>query len=479
MNAERRKRRILAGGLAAFAVLILAAVAALSLFDINSYRPDIERAASAATGLDVRVRGKMGLSVFPPGLSARDVQVAGRGGPVLSVERLRIGLELLSLLRGEIRIAGCRLAAPSATVVKDGEGRYNFARIPGMPPAGSPAGAFRLKKLDLSGGSLVYLDRKTGGKLELKGISLAVSDLSLADSGGDFLKGLSFTGTVACREFTRKNLRISDAAGSVKAGQGVFFLDLPTLEIFGSKGRGSVRMDATRSDAEYGISLQAPGLDFEELTGSFGAAKVISGKGDLELSLTVKEKKGRTLADGADGTLSLRGGNLTTHTVDLDKVLSSYAASQQFNLTDAGAFLIAGPLGSAALKAYRFGELYDHARGGSGAIIRLVSRWKITNGVADAGDCALTTRGSRVALKGRLNLATERYEDVTVALLDEKGCARFTQGISGPFGSPRIGAVGALETLAGPILNLYRQAERLVQGGKCEAFYSGSLPHPR
>jgi len=478
MNAARRKRRILAGGLAAFAILVLAAVAALSLFDVNSYRPEIEKAASAAAGLDVRVRGTIGLSVFPPGLSARDVHAAGRGGPVLAVERLELGIELLPLLRRQIRIARCRLVAPAATVVKDGEGRYNFARISGMPPAGSPAGAFRLKKLELSGGSLVYLDRKTNAKTELKGISLAIRDLSLADSGGDFLKNLSFAGSVACREMARKNLRISDAAGSVKAGQGVLFLDLPTLEIFGSRGRGSVRMDATGADAEYGISLQAPGLDFEELTGSFGAAKVISGKGDLELSLTVKEKKGRTLAEGADGTLSLRGGHLTTHTVDLDKVLSSYAASQQFNLTDAGAFLIAGPLGSAALKAYRFGELYDHARGGSGVIIRLVSRWKITNGMADAVDCALATRGSRVALKGRLNLATERYEGVTVALLDEKGCARFTQGISGPFGSPRIGAVGALETLAGPILNLYRQAERLVQGGKCEAFYSGSVPHP-
>ncbi len=477
MNAVRKKKLILAGGLAALA--ILAAAAALSLFDINSHRPEIENAASAATGLDVRILGKLGLSVFPLGLSAKDIHVAGRGGEVLAVERLRIGLELLPLLKGQIRIAGCRLVAPSVTVAKDSDGTYNFAKVAGKSPAGSPGSAFRLDELKLSDGSLVYLDGKTGEKTALKGIHLAIRDLSLADSAGDVLRTLSFTGTVACREMTRKDLRIDDARGSVKAGQGVFFLDLPTLEIFGSKGEGSVRMDAAGTDTEYRISLKAPGLDFEKLTGSFGAGRVIGGKGDLDLSLTVKGKEGRALVNGMDGTLSLRGGNLTTYTVDLDKALSSYAASQQFNLTDIGVFFIAGPLGSAALKAYRFGDLYYQTQGGSGTIIRFVSRWKVTNGVADAVDCALATRGNRVALKGRLNLVNERYDGITVALLDEKGCARFSQSISGPFGSPQVGAVGTLETLAGPVLNIYRQAERFVQGGKCEAFYSGTVQQPR
>ena len=65
-----------------------------------------------------------------------------------------------------------------------------------------------------------------------------------------------------------------------------------------------------------------------------------------------------------------------------------------------------------------------------------------------------------------------------MALLDDKGCAIFRQGISGPFGSPRVGAVNAIESLAGPISNLYRKAKRFVQGGKCEVFYNGSVRQP-
>ena len=66
-----------------------------------------------------------------------------------------------------------------------------------------------------------------------------------------------------------------------------------------------------------------------------------------------------------------------------------------------------------------------------------------------------------------------------MALLDDKGCAKFEQGISGPFGSPSVGTVSAVESLAGPFLSLYRKAKRFVQGDKCEVFYDGSVQQPR
>ena len=98
--------------------------------------------------------------------------------------------------------------------------------------------------------------------------------------------------------------------------------------------------------------------------------------------------------------------------------------------------------------------------------------------MADATDCALATHHYRVALKGKLNLVGEQYDNVIVALLDDKGCAKFKQGISGPFGSPRVGAVSAVKSLAGPFSSLYRKAKRFIQGGKCDVFYNGSVQQP-
>ena len=104
---------------------------------------------------------------------------------------------------------------------------------------------------------------------------------------------------------------------------------------------------------------------------------------------------------------------------------------------------------------------------------------KITDGVADATNCVLATHHNRVALKGKLDLVSERYDNVIVALLDDKGCAKFKQSISGSFGSPEVGAVSAVGSLAEPIFDLYRKAKRFVQGGKCEVFYNGAVQPPR
>ena len=99
-----------------------------------------------------------------------------------------------------------------------------------------------------------------------------------------------------------------------------------------------------------------------------------------------------------DGTFSLRGDNLVIYTMDLDKVLSSYETSQQFNLVDLCTFFIAGPISIIALKAYRYGDVYYQTRGGQGVITQLISHWKIKDGVANATDCALrrTIIGSRL-----------------------------------------------------------------------------------
>jgi AsmA protein len=165
--------------------------------------------------------------------------------------------------------------------------------------------------------------------------------------------------------------------------------------------------------------------------------------------------------------------------MDLDKVLSTYKSSQQFHLVDIAAFFVAGPLGAVALKGYRYGDIYYQAQGGQGTITQFISHWKIQNGEADATDCALATHHNRVALKGKLDLVRERYDKVTVAILDENGCAIFKQAVSGSFDSPQIGTVSAIESLAGPLLDLYRKAKRFVQGDKCEVFYNGSVQQPR
>ncbi len=477
MRAERRKGLMIAGGVVF--LIVIAAIVAVLLFDINSYKSQIETAASEATGLDVRIKGEMGLAFFPFGISAKDIHVANKESEILSLESLKLRAEFIPLLKKQLKVTTCELVKPAITIVKDAEGKYNFESNKKISTIGWPGTASGLNELKLSKGALVYLNKRTGEKTELKEFNMATRDLSMAGTSGGIIKNVSFTGSFDCKEVLRKDLRIENLKGPIKADKGVFSLKPLTMDVFGGKGEGDFTADESPADPAYKLNLKVSKLDFEKLEEFFGTKKVIGGKGDLSASLTVKEQEGRKLMSSLDGTFSLRGDNLVSYTIDLDKVLSAYKTSQQFHLVDLAAYFIVGPLGSAALTGYRYGNLYYETQGGRGAITQFISHWTIKNGEADATDCALATHHNRVALKGKLNLVRERYDKVTVAILDDKGCAIYTQTISGSFGSPQSGTVSAIESLAGPLLDLYRKAKRFVQADKCEVFYHGSVQQPR
>ncbi len=474
MRPERRRGLVIAGGVVA--LVVIAGIAAALLFNINSYKARIETAASDATGLDVRINGKMGLSFFPFGVSAKDIHVTSGTTHFLSLESLKVGVKVMPLLRGRMESTRCVLVKPAVTIVRDTRGGCNYDRLV-KRLAERPSVTFSLTDLKLSEGALDYLDEKTGEKIELKGIDMAVKNLLVADTSGEILKNVSLTGNLACREVLRKDLKIENVKGPMKVDKGVYSLKPLTMDALGGKGEGEVTVDESEA-ATYEINLKVSKFDFEKLGAFVGTARVIGGKGDLSAFLTVKDK-GRRLLSNLNGTLALGGDNLITYTMDLDKVLSRYEASQQFHLTDLGAYFFVGPLGAVALKGYRYGDIYYQAQGGKGAIARFVSHWRIKNGEADAEDCALATRHNRIALKGKLDLVHERYDNVVVGLLDDMGCAKVKQGISGSFGDPKIGTVSAAESLAGPFFDLFRKAKRFVQGGKCEVFYRGSVQQPR
>ncbi len=554
-NLCEMKKVLYIFGVVAVAFVLAVAIFILT-FNINSYKPSIEAAASGATGLDVRINGKMRLSFFPFGVSARDIHVTGKGSEILSLEYLKLGAELIPLMKKKLKVTSCKLVKPTITIMKEADGKYNFESPEKQFKKGWPGAAFSLNDLRLSKGAFVYRDRKTGEetefkdfnlaikdlsiqvtagdiiknasftgdfdckemlqkgiriedlkaslraakgvynfepltvgeliyidkkggeKTELKGINLTIKDLSVVEASMNIIKNISFTGDLDCKEVRRRGLKIDDVKGPVKVENGIIHLAPLTMHIFGTKAEGDATADKSEADALYKINLKVSKLDFERLEESFGTKKVIGGKGDLYAALTLKERGSRNPMSGLEGTFSLSGDNLVTYTMDLDKVLSSYESSQKFNLVDVGAFLIAGPLSTVAVKGYRYGDVYHQTRGGRSVITKFISHWKLKDGFADALDCALATHHNRVALKGQLNLVSERYENVVVALLDDKGCAKFKQGISGPFGSPQIGAVSAVESLAGPIFDLYREAKKFVEGGKCEVFYSGSVQHP-
>jgi AsmA protein len=83
-----------------------------------------------------------------------------------------------------------------------------------------------------------------------------------------------------------------------------------------------------------------------------------------------------------------------------------------------------------------------------------------------------------VALKGGLDFVSGRYDEVTVAVVDAKGCPIVTQKVRGPFLTPVVEKPNVVGTFTGPARTLLRQARSLL-GGKCDVFYAGSVAPPK
>ena len=89
-----------------------------------------------------------------------------------------------------------------------------------------------------------------------------------------------------------------------------------------------------------------------------------------------------------------------------------------------------------------------------------MSDWKVEHGVAQAQDVAMATKANRIALHGGLDFVNERFDEVSVALVDAKGCVTVQQRIRGSFQEPVVDKPNAVAALAGPALRLLKKGGR-------------------
>jgi AsmA protein len=249
---------------------------------------------------------------------------------------------------------------------------------------------------------------------------------------------------------------------------------------FGGTGEGGIRIDLPQPKTVVQQKYTLYNFRAEESLAAIAGKRYLSGPLTLSPDLAFRGKDAPEMKRTLSGRVSLRGEELTLHGIDIDGTLSTVEQARQMNLADVGAFLLAGPLGSAATKGYQLSGIpRSAAPEQESRLTRLVSEWTVRDGIAEAKDVAFATRKNRIALSGKLDLANERFVDVTVAALDEKGCAKLRQRISGPFRDPKMDKVSALESFASPMLGIFTQAKRFLGRPECETFYSGSVPHPK
>jgi uncharacterized protein involved in outer membrane biogenesis len=466
------------------ALVALAAVVALAILIVwlgprllgANVQSRLEAAASDALGMQVQIGGRPALRFFP-GLHVTlgNVRIRNRGADIASIDEVKLGVELKSLLHKGLKIQSVRFKNAKITLVRDKDGHFNVDR---PPPPESSATAADIAEVSFSDSSLSFSDAQFGEDFAAENCSVELRGLTFTTSASaDFLKTLSLTGSLACARMRTENLVGSAVKASVTGTNGILKFDPIALELLGGHGRGDVTADFSGAEPVYHVRSAISKLQIADFSRTVTAAKIAEGALDFSANLTMRGTPNARVMRTTAGEASLHGINLVLEIGDLDQEFSRYEATQSFNLVDMGAFLLAGPVGVAVTKGYDYSRILKKSEGRT-TIRTLISQWKIARGIAEAQDVALATPQNRIAMKGGLDLVSDTYEDVTIALVGPQGCARVEQKIHGSFSKPVVDNPNVVMSITGPARKLINKGKKLF-GAKCTVFYSGAVQPPQ
>lgn len=177
-----------------------------------------------------------------------------------------------------------------------------------------------------------------------------------------------------------------------------------------------------------------------------------------------------------ESDFQLAATDLSIEGIDLNKAIDAIKDSQETSLLDVGGYLLTGPLGLIA------GQLLDLgsgslAMGGETTIPSIEAAATLNQGVLSLGEAALATDDHRVAFSGGVDIANQKFNEFTFAILNSQGCADVKQTLNGDINEPSSAVANTLlDTVLSPITGLVKNVVEQVKD--CEPFYSGPVQHP-
>ncbi len=177
-------------------IAALAAIVAviLVLFDWNWLKGPLEDRISARLGRQFQIAGDLDVDLsLHPRIKVTDVRLANppwaSHEPMLVVPRAEAVIDLLALLRGEIRLPEVSVTEPSLRLETrpDGPPNWRFMRAPSLPPSIPEIG-----RLQIANASIDYLEHGSGRR-----VAANLTEMTGSTGGPSGKMALAATGTVA------------------------------------------------------------------------------------------------------------------------------------------------------------------------------------------------------------------------------------------------------------------------------------------
>jgi len=314
--------------------------------------------------------------------------------------------------------------------------------------------------------------------LSVGSINVALDDLlfSHQENSGN-LTGLKSThGDIELKQLKVPGLNPFDVTMDVDGERDTLDIRFSSKTQKAKSETGTLFVDISKKDIGIRLQYHVQDVRLEYFINKYYKKNFMEGSIDYDLDL---HARGETLADARKkiaGTIEISGDSLLLHGIDIDNVLKKFEKSQNFNLTDVGAVLIAGPVGLAVTKGSDFVSLAavrmnpaHHTQ-----IKKLYAGWTLENGLLSTNDVAFTTTANRIAFDGAIDFARDSIPGITIAVVDKNGCSLMDQKLYGKTNALKTGKLNITKTLLGSVINFVNA----VVGKDCSPVYTGSVKAP-
>lgn len=494
-------KKVLLGIVAVLAVIVAAAMVYIATLDFNDYKPQISKAVKDASGLELVIEGDISPSFSPVGISLSGVKLSNPQGfdkqPFLSLQSFDVAVELMPLLSQEVKVQYVELSDIDINIIKSKQGTLNLdvktepaaengkTKQSGTAEANDETAALPLIMVDkvlLTNVNITYSDLATKSKAKVNDIDLVVTNIRY-DASKQGLQAVAFDGDIKIAEVIYDKYVVSKIDGAVAFKDAVSTVPKLDWTIFESRATGSAAINLAGKTPKITVRENIPALNLAVLAKTLAEKNLLEGTVDTTLDLKFSGSDAGAIKKSLLGQVAVVGKGVGVIGYDLDKVLGQYDKSQNLDAVDIAAFVVAGPVGTLLTKGGDVGGALVGMQGGKTLLKDLVLKTDINKGLAKLTDVALATNKNRLAVNGALDLPQERFRDVSVAVLDAKGCAKYAQTITGTFDKPRIkadqAAVSQVTNMVSSIFNKVKGLTGETQKKECTTpFYQGAVAHP-
>lgn len=312
-----------------------------------------------------------------------------------------------------------------------------------------------------------------------KNIKLSLENLFfIHPNNTGVITGLKSTkGNISLKQVTVPGMNRSDYNISVEGKDNLLTIDFVRVTPRIENQKGLLTMDISKKEIAYHLQMEAQGADLEYFIERFSKKKnLLNGQIDYSVDLQTRAADWSEVVKNVRGKIEITGNNLLLYGVDVDNVLRKYEKSQNFNLTDLGAVVVAGPVGLAVTKGSDFISLAKVSLDSTQQtrIQHLYAKWSIDNKQLSTEDVAFATLANRIAFNGQIDFGNDSIPGLTIAVIDKNGCSLMDQKLYGKMNNLQTGKLNITKTLLGSVINFVNA----VVGKDCKPVYNGRVEAP-